>query len=259
MYRNFCQAVLPLLFQVFYNFTIFFCVYARKRTFCVFIHKKRGKIVLLRKFLHKKNNKPEGKNTTAQRQKTPSFSPARRNAGMPLSDFSPRGRRPVRRKADDAHGLFLLYFCPSLFSPFPPTARPCPTDLPFSFSSFAFVFSSLTPPAFLPWAHVGGATLSCPLGAKNFPLSTNKTPISKSLLFPVCKLFLSEKIRTDSMTGEKKGDTFFPLSVRDILSAECAAVFAEDARSRSETAAAARQKFLQKPLQKSLLFPSFRV
>lgn len=140
MYRNFCQAVLPLLFQVFYNFTIFFCVYARKRTFCVFIHKKRGKIVLLRKFLHKKNNKPEGKNTTAQRRKTPSFSPARRNAGMPLSDFSPRVRRPVRRKANDAHGLFLLYFCPSLFSPFPPTARPCPTDLPFSFFLFVLCF-----------------------------------------------------------------------------------------------------------------------
>lgn len=233
MYRNFCQAVLPLLFQVFYIFTIFFCVYARKRTFCVFIHKKRRKIVLLRKFLHKKIISRKGKIQ-------------RRNGGKLYLFLPPDGRRaclfPIFPRASDALSAekrtmrtgFFFYISALLFFPLSLRRRgraPPICLFPFSFSSFAFVFSSLTPPAFLPWAHVGGATLSCPLGAKNFPLSTNKTPFSKSLLFHACKLFLSEKIRTDSMTGEKKGDTFFPLSARDILYAECAATLSP-ARNR---------------------------
>lgn len=170
----------------------------------------------------------------------------RRNGGKLHLFLPPDGMRaclfPIFPRASDALSAekrtmrtgFFFYISALLFFPLSLRRRgraPPICLFPFSFSSFAFVFSSLTPPAFLPWAHVGGATLSCPLGAKNFPLSTNKTPISKSLLFHACKLFLSEKIRTDSMTGEKKGDTFFPLSVRDILSAECAATLSP-ARNR---------------------------
>lgn len=154
---------------------------------------------------------------------------------MPLSDFSPRVRRPVRRKANDAHMFSLFPFPFTFFSFFCPLSlrrrgRAPPLCLfPFRPLFLSFLVSRLRHLHF--GAHVGGATLSCPLGATKFPLSTNKTPFSKILLFHACKLFLSEKIRTDSMTGEKKGDTFFPLSARDILYAECAATLSP-ARNR---------------------------
>lgn len=221
MYRNFCQAVLPLLFQVFYNFTIFFCVYARKRTFCVFIHKKRGKIVLLRKFLHKK--------TTARKEKI-----HRRNGKKLHLFLPPDGMRaclfPIFPRADDALSAekrtmrtgFFFYISALLFFPLSLRRRGRAPPLclfPFRPLFLSFLLSRLR--HFRLGAHVGGATLSCPLGAKKFPLSTNKTPFSKILLFHAFKLFLSEKIRTDSMTGGK-GDvlspfppvTFFPPNAR---------------------------------------------
>lgn len=170
MYRNFCQAVLPLLFQVFYNFTIFFCVYARKRTFCVFIHKKRRKIVLLRKFLHKKIISRKGKIQ-------------RRNGGKLYLFLPPDGSRAC------------------LFPIFPRASDALSAEKRTMRTGFFFYISALL----------------------FFPFQQTRPRFQKAFCSPSANSFFRKRNRTDSTTGEKKGDTFFPLSVRDILSAECAA------------------------------------
>lgn len=133
---------------------------------------------------------------------------------MPLSDFSPRVRRPVRRKANDAHMFSLFPFPFTFFSFFCPLSlrrrgRAPPLCLfPFRPLFLSFLVSRLRHLHF--GAHVGGATLSCPLGATKFPLSTNKTPFSKILLFHACKLFLSEKKPYRFHDRRKRGDIFSP-------------------------------------------------
>ena len=162
----------------------------------------------MRKFLHKKTISRKKKIQRRNGKKLYLFLPpdGMRACLFPIFPARPTPCPPKSERCAHVFPFPLpFYFFLFLLPPFPPTARPCPTALPFSFSSFVFVFPSLTAPTFLSWAHVGGTTLSCPLGATKFPLSTNKTPFSKILLFHACKLFLSEKIRTDSMTGGKGG------------------------------------------------------
>lgn len=226
MYRNFCQAVLPLLFQVFYIFTIFFCVYARKRTFCVFIHKKRRKIVLLRKFLHKKTISRKKKNTTAQRQKTLSFSPARRNAGMPLSDFP---RAPDTLSAEKRTMRTCFPFSPSLLL-FSLSFAPFPSDgaaVPHGFAFFLFVLCFC-----LSFSHgsdifVLGArwrdNVVLPSRCNKISPFNKQDPDFKKPFVPRLQTFSFGKNPHRFHDRRKRGDIFSPLSARDILYAECAA------------------------------------
>ena len=226
MYRNFCQAVLPLLFQVFYNFTIFFCVYARKRTFCVFIHKKRRKIVLLRKFLHKK--------IISRKEKI------QRHNGWKLYLFlPPDGMRaclfPIFPRASDALSAekrtmrTCFPFSPSLLL-FSLSFAPFPSDgaaVPHGFAFFLFVLCFC-----LSFSHgsdifVLGArwrdNVVLPSRCNKISPFNKQDPDFKKPFVPRLQTFSFGKNPHRFHDRRKRGDIFSPLSARDILYAECAA------------------------------------
>lgn len=161
----------------------------------------------------------------------------RRNGGKLHLFLPPDGMRaclfPIFPRADDAlsaekrtmHTCFP--FSPSLlpfslcFAPFPLRARPCPAALPFSFSSFVFVFPSLTPPAFSFGSARWRGNIVLPSRSKKISPFNKQDPDFKKPFVPRLQTFSFGK-NPHRFHDRRKGGCFIPLSVRDILSAECA-------------------------------------
>ena len=187
----------------------------------------------MRKFLHKK--------TTARKEKI-----HRRNGKKLHLFLPPDGMRaclfPIFPRADDAlsaekrtmHTCFP--FSPSLlpfslcFAPFPLRARPCPAALPFSFSSFVFVFPSLTPPAFSFGSARWRGNIVLPSRSKKISPFNKQDPDFKKPFVPRLQTFSFGK-NPHRFHDRRKGGCFIPLSARDILYAECAATLSP-ARNR---------------------------